>query len=115
LPVVLERIGQEFLSLATKLTLIFNFRAVKLRSVGRRPGPYPRILGEPHRRMIVCHCRGLSEREIRRAVVEGARDADAIARCCLAGAECGGCRPLIEQLLRAHRGLEDRQSATARD
>jgi bacterioferritin-associated ferredoxin len=42
--------------------------------------------------MIVCHCRAVSERRIRRAVRSGARSLKRVARECGAGAECGGCQ-----------------------
>jgi bacterioferritin-associated ferredoxin len=49
--------------------------------------------------MIVCHCKGVTDREIRKAVLEGASTCTDVERLCEAGKECGGCRPLIEQLV----------------
>jgi len=49
--------------------------------------------------MIVCHCKGLSDNAIRRAVREGARDLAAVTRDCLAGVECGGCRASIMDVI----------------
>jgi bacterioferritin-associated ferredoxin len=52
--------------------------------------------------MLVCHCKGLSEREVRSAIEAGACTRRALARECGAGSVCGGCRPVIEELLDAH-------------
>lgn len=49
--------------------------------------------------MIVCHCKGVSDRAVRRAVAEGARTRGQVARRCGAGTVCGGCRPVIQELL----------------
>jgi bacterioferritin-associated ferredoxin len=47
--------------------------------------------------MIVCLCRGVSEREIREAARCGAASIEDVARTCEgAGTECGMCRPDIE-------------------
>ncbi len=49
--------------------------------------------------MIVCHCQGINDRELRRRVREGADSPSELARRCGAGVGCGGCRPLIDQIL----------------
>ena len=49
--------------------------------------------------MIVCHCQGVSDRSIRRAVQDGARTVGQVARACRAGRMCGGCRPLICEII----------------
>ena len=49
--------------------------------------------------MIVCHCKGLTDRDIRRAVREGAMDRTSVTRVCRAGSDCGGCRPLIDEII----------------
>lgn len=54
--------------------------------------------------MIVCHCRGVTDSEIRSAVRQGACTREEIARCCGAGAACGGCVPAVVQI-----ALEERQ------
>lgn len=51
--------------------------------------------------MIVCHCRTVTDREIRRAVIDGARTADEVADACGAGTDCGCCRAGVEELLSA--------------
>jgi bacterioferritin-associated ferredoxin len=49
--------------------------------------------------MLVCHCKGLSQREIERAICAGAGTLREVARHCGAGSVCGGCRPTIDELL----------------
>jgi bacterioferritin-associated ferredoxin len=58
--------------------------------------------------MIVCHCHGISDRAIRRAVREGAVSSDEVTRSCSAGGTCGGCRPRIDVI------VEHEQHARAR-
>lgn len=52
--------------------------------------------------MFVCHCRALTDREIDEAIAGGARDLDEIGRRCGAGITCGGCCPLLQELLENH-------------
>jgi bacterioferritin-associated ferredoxin len=50
--------------------------------------------------MILCICRGISERDIREAVRCGARTIDDVSRSCDgAGGDCGSCRARIERQL----------------
>ena len=49
--------------------------------------------------MIVCQCKGLTDRAIRRAVRDGARSRGEIARTCAAGSNCGGCAPAIDKII----------------
>ncbi len=49
--------------------------------------------------MIVCHCKAVSDRAIRDAVREGAQSVRQVSRACQAGRTCGGCRPLIRELI----------------
>jgi bacterioferritin-associated ferredoxin len=49
--------------------------------------------------MFVCHCRAVTDREIGEAIAAGARDLDEIGRRCGAGITCGGCCPLLQELL----------------
>ncbi len=55
------------------------------------------VLGRPA--VIVCHCHGVSDRAIRAAVQEGARTCRQVARACHAGRACGGCRPVIHEII----------------
>jgi bacterioferritin-associated ferredoxin len=65
--------------------------------------------------LIVCHCKGLTERDIGKAVREGAVTADDIARFCSAGADCGGCRPVIEEIVAEHDPARHGSDAKAAD
>lgn len=49
--------------------------------------------------MIVCHCRGVSERRIRSAVRAGASTRAQVARACGAALCCGGCAPIVDEIL----------------
>jgi nitrite reductase (NADH) large subunit len=60
--------------------------------------------------MILCLCRGVSEREVADAIRGGARTLEDVKRRCTgAGGSCGACRPLIEDQLR--RRLREAQRA----
>jgi bacterioferritin-associated ferredoxin len=52
--------------------------------------------------MFVCHCRAVTDGEIREAIQAGACDLDEVGRTCGAGITCGGCCPLIQELLAEH-------------
>ena len=50
--------------------------------------------------MILCLCRGVSDRDIVDAVRQGARSLEEVAfQCAGAGSCCGACRPCIEEYL----------------
>lgn len=49
--------------------------------------------------MIVCHCRDVNDRAVRQEIARGARDLVEIADACGAGLGCGGCHPLLVELL----------------
>lgn len=50
--------------------------------------------------MILCCCTGTSDRELRAQVRAGARDLESLGEATGAGACCGGCRPMLRELLR---------------
>jgi bacterioferritin-associated ferredoxin len=52
--------------------------------------------------MFVCHCRAVTDGEILEAIAAGAGDLDEVGRRCGAGITCGGCCPLIQELLAEH-------------
>jgi bacterioferritin-associated ferredoxin len=52
--------------------------------------------------MLVCHCFVVRSTEIRSAIARGARTTREVTRVCRAGGSCGGCRPVIQELLEAH-------------
>jgi bacterioferritin-associated ferredoxin len=65
--------------------------------------------------MYVCLCMGVSDREIRRAIDEGACSTSEVMVCTGAGTRCGSCRSTIIALLKeVAEGPEDavRNSAT---
>lgn len=49
--------------------------------------------------MLVCHCRGVSDRQIKRAVRNGACSVRQVARETGAGMRCGGCRTNVTQIV----------------
>jgi len=49
--------------------------------------------------MLVCHCKGVNDRTVKRAVREGADCLAGVGRACGAGTGCGGCRGVIEEIL----------------
>ena len=49
--------------------------------------------------MFVCSCTGVNDRTIRAAIATGARSIDEVAERCGAGARCGGCWPVLAELL----------------
>jgi bacterioferritin-associated ferredoxin len=63
--------------------------------------------------MFVCHCRALTDREIGEEIAAGARDLDEIGRRCGAGVTCGGCCPLLQELLDQAAERADAQPAMA--
>ena len=51
--------------------------------------------------MIVCHCRGVSDREIRRCVRSGRCNVNDVSEACGAASGCGGCRPLVTKIVQS--------------
>lgn len=49
--------------------------------------------------MLVCHCRGISDRQIRRTVRDGASSVREVARATGAGMRCGGCRDNVKRVV----------------
>jgi bacterioferritin-associated ferredoxin len=50
-------------------------------------------------RMIVCLCRGVSDRTVRLLVEEGVDTPQAIERACGAGGDCGSCQRQVRQII----------------
>lgn len=64
--------------------------------------------------MYVCHCRGVSDRTVAACIAGGARTSEEVALRCGAGGRCGGCIPLVEDMLNeAHVELPGRRHAAA--
>ncbi len=49
--------------------------------------------------MLVCHCHGITDRQIRRLVREGASSPRDVARATGAGLRCGGCRSNVKRVV----------------
>jgi bacterioferritin-associated ferredoxin len=73
-----------------KTTLIFNFADLRMADVHAR---------ERRLAMIVCHCRNVTDRQIKRLVREGACSAREVARSTGAGMHCGGCRSAVKEVV----------------
>ena len=54
--------------------------------------------------MIVCSCHGVTDREIRQHACSGARTPRQVAEACGAGGACGGCRPVVREILEEAHG-----------
>ena len=52
--------------------------------------------------MWVCHCKGVTDGQIRSAICAGARTPVEIGMHCRAGTGCGGCMPEVCRLLDDH-------------
>lgn len=57
--------------------------------------------------MVVCLCQGVSEKQVREAIVNGATSRKKVTRACGAGAGCGGCHGSIREIIREHRAAAD--------
>jgi bacterioferritin-associated ferredoxin len=49
--------------------------------------------------VYVCHCRVVTDREVERAIADGARTIEEIGARCGAGTDCASCHPELERLL----------------
>ena len=49
--------------------------------------------------MVVCHCEAVNDERIRSTVRSGARTIAEVAVDCRAGSGCGGCLPLVAELI----------------
>jgi bacterioferritin-associated ferredoxin len=62
--------------------------------------------------MLLCLCKGVPERVVRLAVINGATTIDAVSARCGAGTDCGACVPMIHDLIQD--AAEDGGGAAAR-
>ena len=63
--------------------------------------------------MIVCHCKAVSDRTIRKAVREGAQSLGEVSAACGAGSCCGGCTGTVRQILRTEAPSRDEHALSA--
>ena len=61
--------------------------------------------------MIVCVCRGASDRDVNRAIDRGASSVADLQRCGI-GTECGSCHNLLRKMLAAARAADDAHPCT---
>ncbi len=54
--------------------------------------------------MIVCHCNATTDREIRRAVRNGAGTLREVSRACGAANGCGGCTETVREIISSELG-----------
>ncbi len=54
--------------------------------------------------MIVCVCRGVSDRTVRALIAAGARTRAEVRKACGAGTDCGKCCAMLAELLLDERG-----------
>jgi bacterioferritin-associated ferredoxin len=62
--------------------------------------------------MLVCHCHGVNDRQIRRAIVQGAASVSDVRSACGAGAGCGGCVQEVAELLGASESADHESGPT---
>jgi bacterioferritin-associated ferredoxin len=62
--------------------------------------------------MYACLCQGVTERKVRHAIACGASTIEQIGEACGAGTRCGGCWPVLDEMLRAA-GHEPREVVVA--
>jgi bacterioferritin-associated ferredoxin len=56
--------------------------------------------------MYVCVCRGITDRDIRKAIAEGASSVSDVAQMLGAGTGCGTCRDFTQELIQEARSLQ---------
>ena len=63
--------------------------------------------------MLVCHCNGVSDRAIRKAVRKGASKASDVGMRTGAGTCCGGCVDTVNEIIRAEASSSREKAAIA--
>jgi len=61
---------------------------------------------ETRARMIVCHCKRITDRQIRAAVRAGAVSRREVSRSCAAASRCGGCGPAVDAIIESERDTD---------
>ncbi len=49
--------------------------------------------------VIICICEGINDREIKKLVEQGHNSTKKVMKRCRAGLDCGGCKPLVDELV----------------
>jgi bacterioferritin-associated ferredoxin len=65
--------------------------------------------------MVVCHCRGVTDRQVRAAIDDGARTLAQVGMRCGAAQQCGGCRFAVSDLLVSTGTAPDMQCSSRED
>ena len=60
--------------------------------------------------MIVCLCKGVTERDVRSCIRRGANTVEALQGSCEAATDCGTCRSDLQRMLNEQRNLLARRS-----
>ena len=60
--------------------------------------------------MLVCHCYGIREARIRKAIRNGASSLQQVQRACFAGSGCGTCREAVNEILEDEAASTEAQS-----
>lgn len=55
--------------------------------------------------MIICFCKSLTEKDIKKLIEDGAMSLDDIIRCCSACLDCGQCKEDVITLLERHKNV----------
>ena len=61
--------------------------------------------------MYVCSCKAVTDRTVQAAIASGARTIEQVAERCGAGGRCGGCWPVLTELLEASAANDDARRA----
>ncbi len=64
--------------------------------------------------MLVCHCRGVTDRQIKRLVKDGLCTTREVARATGAGMRCGGCRANVRQVVAEAVDAQEKQFEASR-
>lgn len=64
--------------------------------------------------MWVCHCRAVTDSNVRQAIEAGAADETEIGRLCGAGTKCGSCHDALRRLCDESRELVTRETRETR-
>ncbi|MCP4807978.1 MAG: (2Fe-2S)-binding protein [Proteobacteria bacterium] len=58
--------------------------------------------------MILCLCHGVSDRDVRKHVDDGAGNLHAVSQRCRAGSDCGSCANQLRKVIRKRRDERER-------